>query len=90
MSYKTVKKDAFAETEIKKSRFLAHIAEVRSEEEAEALFEDVFQVYAVYSAIGLMERTHKEAPWKNTPTGTGSVIDQKLMKSFFKKRLRHE
>lgn len=63
---------------------------IKLEEEAEVLFEDVFQVYAVYSAIGLMERTHKEAPWKNTPTGTGSVIDQKLMKSFFKKRLRHE
>ena len=34
VSYKTVKKDAFAETEIKKSRFIAHIAEVRSEAEA--------------------------------------------------------
>ena len=37
MSYKTVKKDAFAEIEIKKSKFIAHIAEVKSEEEAEAL-----------------------------------------------------
>ena len=60
------------------------------EDEEEALFEDVFRVYAAYSAVGLMERTHKEAPWKNTSTGTGNVIDQKLMKSFFKKRLRHE
>lgn len=45
MSYKTVKKDAFAETEIKKSRFLAHIAEVRSEEEAEALIKETRKKY---------------------------------------------
>ena len=45
MSYKTVKKDAFAETEIKKSRFLAHIAEVRSEEEAEALIKETKKKY---------------------------------------------
>jgi len=40
-----VKKDAFAETEIKKSRFLAHIAEVRSEEEAEALIKETKKKY---------------------------------------------
>ena len=45
MSYKTVKKDAFAEMEIKKSRFLAHIAEVRSEEEAEALIKETKKKY---------------------------------------------
>lgn len=45
MSYKTVKKDAFAETEIKKSRFLAHIAEVKSEEEAEALIKETKKKY---------------------------------------------
>ena len=45
MSYKTVKKDTFAETEIKKSRFLAHIAEVRSEEEAEVLIKETKKKY---------------------------------------------
>jgi len=40
-----VKKDAFAEMEIKKSRFLAHIAEVRSEEEAEALIKETKKKY---------------------------------------------
>ena len=45
MSYKTVKKDAFAEMEIKKSRFLAHIAEVRSEEEAEELIKETKKKY---------------------------------------------
>ena len=37
MSYRTVKRDAFAETEIKKSRFIAHIAGIKSEEDAEML-----------------------------------------------------
>lgn len=45
MSYKTVKKDAFAEIEIKKSRFIAHIAEVKSEEEAEALIKQAKKKY---------------------------------------------
>lgn len=45
MSYKTVKKDAFAEIEIKKSRFIAHIAEVKSEEEAEMLIKQVKKKY---------------------------------------------
>lgn len=45
MSYKTVKKDAFAEIEIKKSKFLAHIAEVKSEEEAEAFIKQAKKKY---------------------------------------------
>ena len=45
LSYKTVKKDAFAEIEIKKSKFIAHIAEVRSEEEAEALIKETKKKY---------------------------------------------
>lgn len=45
MSYKTVKEDAFAEIEIKKSRFIAHIAEVKSEEEAEMLIKQVKKKY---------------------------------------------
>lgn len=45
VSYKTVKKDAFAETEIKKSRFIAHIAEVRSEAEAETLIKETKKKY---------------------------------------------
>ena len=51
MSYKTVKKDAFAETEIKKSKFLAHIAEVKSEEEAEALIKQTTETRLTKSAI---------------------------------------
>ena len=47
------------------------------EDEEEKLFENVFQIYAAYSA-----------PWKKTPTGLGSVIDKKIMKSFFKRRLK--
>ena len=45
MSYRTVKKDAFAEIEIKKSKFLAHIAEVKSVEEAEELIRQTKKKY---------------------------------------------
>ena len=45
MSYKTVKEDAFAEIEIKKSKFIAHIAEVKSEEEAENLIKQTKKKY---------------------------------------------
>lgn len=54
----------------------------------EALFNEVCKVYGKFSAIGLMNMTHGEAPWKNTPTGEGNVIDKNKMKSFFKSRLK--
>lgn len=45
MSYKTVKKDAFAEIEIKKSKFIAHIAEIKSEDEAETFIKQTKKKY---------------------------------------------
>ena len=45
MSYKTVKKDAFAEIEIKKSKFIAHIAEIKSEDEAETFIKQTRKKY---------------------------------------------
>ena len=45
MLYKTVKKDAFAEIEIKKSRFIARIAEVKSEDEAMELVKQTKKKY---------------------------------------------
>ncbi|OAV75233.1 putative phage-associated protein [Bacteroidales bacterium Barb7] len=57
-------------------------------EEEEALFDEVYRIYGVYSAIGLMEMTHKETPWRTTPTGTGNAISKKVLASFFKKRLK--
>jgi uncharacterized phage-associated protein len=53
--------------------------------EEENLFEEVFSVYGEFSAIGLMNLTHRERPWKNTPCG--EKIDDKEMVNFFKKRI---
>ena len=53
-----------------------------------ALFNEVNKVYGKFSAIGLMNMTHNETPWKNTPIGEGHVIRKDLMRSFFKKRLK--
>lgn len=59
-----------------------------SEKKEAALFEEVYKVYGKFSAIGLMNMTHNEYPWKSTPTGEGNVIDKKKMTSFFKRRLK--
>ena len=56
--------------------------------EEEALFNEVYRVYGKYSAIGLIEMTHNETPWKSTPAKVGSVISKDKMKAFFKKRLK--
>lgn len=60
--------------------------ELTSEEEI--LFNEVYRVYGAYSAVGLMNLTHSEMPWKSTTTGVGNVIDKDLMRKFFKKRLK--
>ncbi len=53
-----------------------------------ALFDEVYRVYSTYSAIGLMEMTHAETPWRTTNVGVGNVISHEKMKVFFKKRLK--
>ncbi|MCD8304819.1 MAG: DUF4065 domain-containing protein [Prevotellaceae bacterium] len=54
----------------------------------EALFDEVYKVYGKYSAWGLKDMTHAEAPWRSTPTGDGNVISKEKMKDFFKSRLQ--
>lgn len=54
----------------------------------EKLFNEVCKVYGKFSAIGLMNMTHEEYPWKSTATGEGNVIDKSKMQSFFKSRLK--
>lgn len=54
----------------------------------EALFNEVCKVYGRFSAIGLMNMTHEEYPWRTTSTGEGNVIDKIKMQSFFKSRLK--
>jgi hypothetical protein len=57
------------------------------EPEEEALFQEVYEAYSAYSAIGLMKMTHEEAPWKNTPTAQGSIISKEQLEKFFKTKL---
>lgn len=61
-----------------------------NEKEELALFNEVCKVYGAYSAIGLMNMTHEEMPWKSTPTGEGEehIIHKEKMQSFFRKRLK--
>lgn len=52
--------------------------------EEEELFNEVYDAYRDFSAIGLMNRTHKEKPWREaTPHDRGTVISQKSMKEYF-------
>lgn len=57
------------------------------EKKEERLFEQVFNIYNQYSAIGLMNLTHSESPWKNTSTGKGSIISADKLKTYFKTRI---
>ena len=44
-------------------------------EEEEVLFSQVFDAYRDFSAIGLMNKTHQEKPWKDAlPHDKGTVI----------------
>lgn len=54
----------------------------------EALFNEVYRIYGVYSATGLMNLSHSEKPWNSVPTGTGNVISKSTLKMFFKKKLK--
>ena len=55
--------------------------------EEEELFGAVFDAYAGFSAIGLMDKTHGEMPWKSTPAGRGNVISHDKMREFFKTQI---
>lgn len=58
-------------------------------EEEEILFNQVYQAYRDFSAIGLMNRTHNEQPWLQAlPHDRGTVISCESMKSFFMTQLQ--
>jgi len=65
-----------------------HDEVIKLKKETEALFKEVFRIYRAYSAIGLMNMTHSEAPWKYASKREGSIIEKKAMKMFYKKRLK--
>jgi uncharacterized phage-associated protein len=54
----------------------------------------VWQAYKGYSAIGLSEMTHREAPWKDARAGlpvgarSNALISRKTLKEFFEKQSR--
>lgn len=53
-------------------------------EEEEGLFNEVYDAYREFSAIGLMNRTHSERPWIDAlPHDKGTVISQESMKAYF-------
>lgn len=63
---------------------------INLKEAEENLFDRVYKIYNEFSAIGLMNLTHSESPWKSTPTGKGRahIISEKKLSAFFKTRLK--
>ena len=58
-------------------------------EEEEILFNQVYDAYREFSAIGLMNLTHTERPWiEATPHDRGTVIPQSSMASYFKTQMQ--
>lgn len=53
------------------------------------LFFKVFEAYGKFSAFGLMELTHKEAPWLDAkrPLGHGRIIPKQTIKDYFLSRI---
>ena len=63
------------------------VEEINLSDREQALFDEVYKVYGAFSAIGLMNMTHRESPWANTPAGVGSVISRDKMVEFFRTRI---
>jgi uncharacterized phage-associated protein len=57
----------------------------RLDNDVKKLLQEVNSVYGQFSAVRLMQMTHHEPPWKETPVG--SVISHDLMKRYFRTRL---
>jgi uncharacterized phage-associated protein len=53
-------------------------------DDEEKLFNEVFDAYREFSAIGLMNKTHSERPWiEAVPHDRGTVIAQDSMRAYF-------
>ena len=58
-------------------------------EDEEELFNEVYDAYREFSAIGLMNRTHSERPWLDAvPHDRGTVITQESMMAYFKAQIQ--
>lgn len=59
------------------------------QEEEEVLFNEVYDSFREFSAIGLMNRTHTEKPWiEAMPHDRGTIISQGSMMSYFKTQMQ--
>ena len=62
---------------------------VSMSEDEEELFNEVYDAYREFSAIGLMNRTHSERPWLDAvPHDRGTVITQESMMAYFKTQIQ--
>lgn len=87
--YGPVVPDIYTRYQNQGNKGIEYTGEVISlEPEKEKLFNEVYRVYGNYSAIGLMNMTHQERPWKSTNIGTGNIISKEKMQRFFKTRIR--
>lgn len=58
-------------------------------DDEESLFNEVYDSYRDFSAIGLMNRTHSERPWvESCPHDRGTVISCASMETYFKTQLQ--
>ena len=58
-------------------------------DDEEELFNEVYDAYREFSAIGLMNRTHSERPWQEArPHDRGTIITKDKMKSYFLTQIR--
>ena len=64
-------------------------SDIQLSDQEEILFNQVYDAYREFSAIGLMNRTHAEKPWiEATPHDRGTIIPQQSMSSYFKTQLQ--
>jgi uncharacterized phage-associated protein len=61
------------------------VKEIALSDEEEDMFAQVMTEYGKFSAIKLMEMTHKESPWKEAFERPDKIIDTDAMRSFFSK-----
>jgi uncharacterized phage-associated protein len=58
----------------------------RLDNDTKRLLTEINSVYGQFSAFRLMQLTHNEPPWKETPRG--SIISHDSMRRFFRTRLK--
>jgi len=58
------------------------------DDEEMSIFNQVFEMFNKFSAIGLMNMTHNERPWISAGTPSrGNVIDKQVLKDYFLTRI---